>query len=168
MVKKLLAVVAVVAIVAGLWWFEPWTLFTRSTVNEELPQAVSSSESPTASSTPAEPMELTRGEFVTQEHDTSGTARIVELADGRRILRVEGFSTSDGPDLEVWLSDREAGGDWFKYDDGEYLSLGALKATDGSHNYEIPAEVDTDTFASAVIWCVRFSVSFGSAPLDAV
>jgi hypothetical protein len=46
------------------------------------------------------------------------------------------------------------------------LDLGALKGNLGSSNYEIPANVDLSSFETAVIWCRRFSVGFGVAPLD--
>ena len=172
--------VTTVALTAGALVFKPWTLWTRSTLDEALPTvsaapavpdaspAAEDVPEPTATPTPtrAEPVELTRGEFVTQEHGTSGTARVVELADGSRILRVEGFSTSNGPDLHVWLTDQAAGGDWFKYDDGRSVQLGELKATDGNHNYAIPADADLAGLTSVVVWCKRFGVAFGSAPLD--
>jgi len=77
-----------------------------------------------------QPMALAGGAFVDGEHATSGAASILQLPDGSRYVRLENFSTSDGPDLQVWLTDRAAGGsDWGKYDDGVHLSLGELKAT---------------------------------------
>ena len=145
----LAAVVAVLA--AGLTWFEPWRAFTSSHLDEPVPVAAET---------------LDEGTFVSQEHDTAGTARVLALPDGSRVLRLEGFSTSDGPDVHVWLSEAEAGGEWDSYDDGRFVPLGELRATDGNHNYVIPA--DTGGLAglrSAVIWCDRFNVAFGSAPL---
>jgi hypothetical protein len=144
-----LAVVAV-GLVAGLAWFEPWRAFTSSHLDEP---ASASSEV------------LAEGTFVSQEHDTTGAARVLELPDGSRVLRVEGFSTSDGPDVHVWLSDAPAGGDWHAYDDGRYVALGEIKATDGNHNYAIPAGTDLTGLRSAVVWCDRFNVAFGSAAL---
>jgi hypothetical protein len=114
---------------------------------------------------PATPTVLAAGEFVTQEHETRGTARVLSSG-GTRILRLEGFSTSDGPDLHIWLSDATAGGEWGKYDDGRYVRLGAMKATDGNQNYAIPADADLAGLRSVVVWCDRFNVAFGSAPLD--
>jgi hypothetical protein len=144
-----LAVVAV-GLVAGLAWFEPWRAFTSSHLDEP---ASASGEV------------LAEGTFVSQEHDTTGAARVLELPDGSRVLRVEGFSTSDGPDVHVWLSDAPAGGDWHAYDDGRYVALGEIKATDGNHNYAIPAGTDLTGLRSAVVWCDRFNVAFGSAAL---
>ena len=107
-----------------------------------------------------------QGRFVDGEHATSGTARVLELADGTTVLRLEGFSTSDGPDVVVWLTDQPAGGnDWHRYDDGRFVPLGDLKATDGNQNYAVPAGTDLSGLTSVVIWCDRFDVAFGSAPI---
>ena len=40
-----------------------------------------------------------------------------------------------------------------------------MKATDGNQNYAIPADVDLAGLRSVVVWCDRFDVAFGSAPL---
>jgi hypothetical protein len=66
----------------------------------------------------------------------------------------------------VWLSEKTAGGNWFKYGGGRKAQLGELKANRGSHNYAIPADVELDGLRSVVIWCKRFHVAFGSAPLS--
>ena len=202
--KKLLAglaVIVVVGVAVTLAVFEPWRLFTRSTVDEALPVQVStvevaagpSAQAPASTpapeqtgspnvgvpatsgpaavgepgpTPPAQPMALASGAFVDGEHATSGTASILQLPDGSRYVRLENFSTSDGPDVQVWLTDKAAGGsDWGKYDDGVLLSLGELKATDGNQNYPIPADANLNAFTSVVIWCDRFNVAFGTAPI---
>ena len=181
------ATVAAIAVVVGLALFQPWRLLTRSTVDEAVPvaaTAATTTPSTTAgpdqmphadatsgsggTSVPAQPTTLAQGRFVDGEHATSGTARVIELADGRRYVRLEGFSTSDGPDVHVWLTDQPAGGtNWGRYDDGRSVALGRLKATDGNQNYAIPGDTDLDGLTSVVIWCDRFNVAFGSAPLRA-
>lgn len=168
-------VVAAVVVGAGLWAFEPWRLFTSSTIDEALPTSTPSGTPATPSATPdgstgptptPQDRELARGEFEDAEHATSGTARVIALADGRRYVRLEGLATSDGPDLHVWLTDQPSGGDWGSYDDGEYVRLGDLKATHGNQNYEIPQDAGLDGVRSVVVWCDRFNVAFGTAPLD--
>ena len=173
MIRWLAVVVAGVAIAVGLWAFQPWRLFTSSTVEEAVPTSTGTStpsaapETPSATRTPKpQDLELARGKFEDAEHGTSGTARILALADGRRFVRLEGLATSDGPDLHVWLSDQPSGGDWGSYDDGDYVKLGDLKATHGDQNYEIPADADLDGLRSVVVWCDRFNVAFGTAPVD--
>jgi hypothetical protein len=158
--------VALIGLGVGLALFEPWRAFTSSRLDEPVPVAAPESTGAAPESTaPPQPAVLAEGAFVSQEHDTSGTARVLELADGSRVLRLEGFSTSDGPDVHVWLSEAPAGGDWHEADDGRYVPLGEIKATDGNHNYAIPADADLTGLRSAVIWCDRFDVAFGSAAL---
>lgn len=172
-----------------LWWFQPWLLIVDSEIAEALPTVSSSpNSSPSASSTPSmaapvkptktnvpavteaplAPKNLLSGSFISHEHQTTGKVRILELADGYRVLRLENFDTSNGPDLEVWLSDAaviEGQAGWFLADDGDYVSLGKLKGNKGDQNYVIPRELDLSRFSSLSIWCVRFSVSFGAAEL---
>jgi hypothetical protein len=158
--------VLMVLVGVGLWAFQPWRLFTHSTVSEALPPPAPGAPAvPGAPAEPSGPRVLAEGQFVTQEHETTGLAQMIELPDGARYVRLEGLSTSDGPDLHVWLTDQTAGGQWGKYDDGRYLALGKLKATGGNHNYAISADADLAGFTSVVIWCDRFNVAFGSAPL---
>jgi len=177
-VKKLLALLAFAALVVGLALFEPWRIATDSTVDEAAPSsapttsgAVASPESDVTPSTPVSPAPpqdevLTRGRFEDAEHGTDGVALVLQLADGRRFVRLEDLATSDGPDLHVWITDQPSGGEWGSYDDGRYVRLGDLKANNGSQNYEIPLSADLDGLTSVVIWCDRFNVAFGTAPVD--
>ena len=171
MIRWLIGLVVVGALAVGLWAFEPWRLFTSSTVHEDVPVSTTATEpappetqAPAPKPTPRD-RELARGRFEDAEHGTSGMARILLLADGRRFLRLEGLATSDGPDLHVWVTDQPSGGDWGSYDDGRYVRLGELKATHGDQNYEIPAGADLDGLRSVVVWCDRFDVAFGTAPV---
>lgn len=170
-------VAGIAVLVVGLWAFQPWRLWTTRTVDEALPVAAAPAPvpaavpapvappTPVAPVAPPEPVELGAGDFVAQEHPTSGVARVIELPDGSRYVRLEGFSVTDGPDLQVWVTDQEAGGDWYSYDDGRYLELGGLKGTDGDQNYLLPPGADIAGLSSVVIWCDRFNVAFGSAPV---
>jgi hypothetical protein len=186
--RKLIGVVAGAAVVAvaavALPLFQPWRLVTDTVVDEALPGAVptvapslmtTSSKAPptisgerSSSPAPTRTTVLSKGTLITHEHDTSGTVSIVRLPDGSRILRLEDLDTSDGPDLEVWLSDAkvvQGRAGWHVFDDGLAKSLGQLKGNKGSQNYAIPQEVDLKDFTSVSIWCNRFNVSFGAAEL---
>lgn len=164
---------AVIAVAVGLYLFQPWRIFTSSTVIEDVPAAAPpASESVGPSPAPAAPApgprELATGRLISHEHASSGTVRILELPDGSRILRLEGLNTSDGPDLRVWLSDApviEGLAGWHVFDDGAYLDLGALKANKGDQNYDIPAAAVLGDYTSVSIWCARFTVSFAAAEL---
>lgn len=100
-----------------------------------------------------------RGAFASLGHDTSGYASL--LADGtRRFIRFEQFSTSNGPDLNVFLVKGSRG------DVGDGIDLGNLKGNIGDQNYEIGADVDLTEYDTVVIWCVRFSSAFGEATVS--
>ncbi len=180
--------VGVIALVAGLAVFQPWKLFVDEVVDEALPVAASESASggpdarpsgsgpaPAASdpssSGSATPRVIARGELISHEHATSGSVVVLELADGRRILRLQDLRTSNGPDVKVWLSDAAVlpGSDgWRVFDDGAYADLGRLKGNVGNQNYAVPASVDLGALTSLSLWCDRFDVSFGAAELRPV
>ncbi|MEU8524944.1 MULTISPECIES: DM13 domain-containing protein [Streptomyces] len=173
------AVVAAVVVAAGLVWFKPWALWVDETVHEALPaaQATPTPGSPTSampssaatpSTAPSGPVTVARGSFISHEHATTGTVKIVRLADGGHTLRLEGLDTSNGPDLRVWLSDApvKAGtAGWRVFDEGKYVNLAKLKGNKGDQNYALPADVDWAAYPSVSIWCDRFDVSFGAARL---
>ncbi|MGE5828538.1 MAG: DM13 domain-containing protein, partial [Micromonosporaceae bacterium] len=97
-----------------------------------------------------------------------GTAQLIRLPTGRYQLILRDLSTSDGPDLRVWLTDQEVrpGAEgWRVFDDGRYVELGRLKGNHGTQVYDVPADLDISQYRSVSIWCQRFSVSFGAAAL---
>ncbi|WFE94705.1 DM13 domain-containing protein [Micromonospora sp. WMMD987] len=125
---------------------------------------------PAGSPTGTRPVVVSRGAFVSHEHDTSGDARIVRTTDGRHRLELVGLDTSNGPDLKVWLTDqpvRTGRAGWGVFDDGRRVELGRLKGNRGDQAYAIPAGTDLTGLTSVTIWCQRFAVSFGAAPLVA-
>jgi hypothetical protein len=161
----------------GLYWFQPWKLFTSTTVNETLPSVDAAPPAPSGTPTPDAPAApapvntlLATGTLITHEHQTSGTVRLVRLADGRTQLVVADLATSDGPDLRVWLTDRpviQGRAGWHVFDDGRHVELGRLKGNRGNQVYDVPAGTDLAGLVSVTIWCKRFAVSFGAADLAA-
>ncbi|MFI2721484.1 DM13 domain-containing protein, partial [Streptomyces collinus] len=102
------------------------------------------------------------------EETLTGSVKLVRLADGSHVVRLEDLDTSNGPDLRVWLTDapvKQGRAGWHVFDDGAYVSLGKLKGNKGSQNYTVPADVDPSRYTSVSIWCDRFDVSFGAAEL---
>ncbi|MFD8984665.1 DM13 domain-containing protein [Streptomyces sp. NPDC059564] len=154
----------------GLYWFQPWKLWQDATVNEALPTAAPSTAPTAQRGAAAGPRTLAQGALISHEHATTGTVKLIRLPDGSRTLRLENLDTSNGPDLRVWLSDapvKDGVAGWRVFDDGKYVSLGKLKGNKGDQNYEIPADVNLTDYSSVTIWCDRFDVSFGAAPLTA-
>ena len=154
--------------VSGFLWFRPDKLFVDTTVDEALPTASvpAAGGGPATGAPAASNVVLSTGRFRNLEHTTTGLAKIVRLADGSRIVRLEDFKTSSGPDVVVMLSSTPATEDaWGAYDDGAFVNLGELRGNVGSQNYAIPAKVDISKYRSVVIWCRRFTVGFGAAPI---
>ncbi|WP_103343256.1 DM13 domain-containing protein [Amycolatopsis sp. CA-126428] len=169
-------VAGVVAVAAGLFWFQPWQLVVDETVQEDLPAAapvpvppsLSAPPSAASSAEPAEPAELAGGTLISHEHRTTGTVRVLRAGDGSLVLRLENLATSSGPDVHVWLTDApvKPGKDgWDVFDDGKHLDAGKLKGNRGNQNYPLPAGTDLTAYTSVSIWCDRFDVSFGAAEL---
>jgi Electron transfer DM13 len=111
----LAAAVVVVALAAvTLIWFQPQKLFYDERVDESLPTAAEPPADGGGAVTtvaPPGPVDLTTGTFVYREHDTVGTARVVRLPDGQVVVRLDGFETSNGPALFVYLSQNPAAGE---------------------------------------------------------
>jgi Electron transfer DM13 len=115
---------------------------------------------------------LRSGTFVSGEHPTSGSTRIVEK-DGKQILELdETFKTStSGPDLVVVLhrSPNVIGSTTppaHSITEGDYVILAPLQEFNGAQSYEIPNTINLQDFQSAVIWCRRFNATFGAARLQ--
>jgi hypothetical protein len=106
---------------------------------------------------PRAPVLAARGAFTSGEHETTGTASLIDLPDGRRVLTLTGFATSPGPDLRVYLTPG----------DGQsargHVDLGHLKGNKGDQQYVVPPG---SPHSAVVIWCRAFSARFGSALLS--
>jgi len=172
-------VLGALGVAVALAVFQPWLLWVDQRVEQALPGApTSTGEAAPAGQAPglapAAPQFtlLSAGAFVSAEHPTTGRALIMQGVDGSRLLRLEELDTSNGPDLHVWLSDRPSGGDcagcpasWGSYDDGAWIPLGPLQGNQGNQNYPVPDDAELAGMLSVVIWCDRFDVAFGTAPI---
>jgi hypothetical protein len=164
----------ILAALSAVVWYLASPLFVRTYRNEDLPPAAASPSAasglPTAPgpSNEASPAVGTRvvrsGElnFVDTIHNGKGPVRIVEVG-AQRFVRFEDVMLTNAPDVHVYLS-RQTGGKW---DEATSLYLGALKATNGSFNYELPPTADVATYQSVVVWCRAFRVLITWADLMA-
>src|SRR5437879_6755287 len=112
-----------------------------------------------------EPVKVVSGRFHTNAHKTDGLATIYRLADGRRVLRLTQFATSNGPDVRVY---HVAAGD--VQDEGAakqagFLDLGALKGNIGDQNYDVRADIDLSKYRAVCSCCRQISVNYGVAAL---
>ena len=150
-----------IVVVAGGWYaFRPERLFVNTTVNESLGAVTATA----AASTDA-PTTLAAGMFHSNAHETKGTATVLDLGGGRRVLRLTDFATSNGPDVRVYLVAAADVQDDATVKTAGFVELGPMKGNIGDQNYDIPSTVDLASYRTVTIWCKRFSVNFGSAPL---
>jgi electron transfer DM13 len=113
-------------------------------------------------------MTLYTGKFHGKVHSTEGRATVYQQADGKLLLRLTGFKTSNGPDVHVILvaaKDADDDANFLKSSTNR-VELGKLKGNVGDQNYEIPAGTDLSKFTTVSIYCERFNANFGAAPLE--
>lgn len=159
-------IVAGVVLIAGWALFRPELLFIDKSVNESFPDVTPASMKQGGEMQGQGDRILLSGEFHPVAHDTKGMATIHELADGKRILRLTGFETSNGPDVRVLLVAAADAADNAAVTNAGFVELGKLKGNVGDQNYDVPAEVDLQKYGAVTIWCNRFGVNFGTASIN--
>ena len=154
--SRRIPVVLAVAIIGFVAWyaFRPERRFINQTVNEQFPTASAAASNKLAS-----------GEFHNGAHETKGTATVFQLADGRKTLRLTDFATSNGPDVHVYLVAAADAKDNDTVTKAGFVDVGSLKGNIGDQNYDLPVDTDLAKYRAVTIWCKRFSVNFGTAPL---
>src|SRR3954447_1103543 len=139
----------------GWYLFRPELLFVNTKVNE---QEVASLGAPVT-------RDLAAGRFHSVAHGTRGTATIQDIGGGRRVLRLTQFTTSNGPDVRVYLVAATDASDNETVTKAGFVQLGKLKGNQGAQNYDVPDDLDLSQYRAVAIWCRRFSVNFATAPL---
>jgi len=156
--RAILVVIGLVVVGGGWAAFRPELLFVDKNVSESL-EGVANAVATT------EPMALASGTFRSGEHATSGNAIVYKLASGERVLRLTEFATSNGPDVHIYLVAAGDVTDNATVKTAGFVDLGSLKGNIGDQNYTVPADVDLSKYRAVTVWCARFGVNFGTAPL---
>ena len=160
--RTLYMAAAVIVVAIGWYLFRPELLFISHRINEPFPTTATQQ---TTSSNLA-PLLLSQGRFHGVAHTTEGLASLYQLPDGKRALRLTEFETSNGPDVQVYLVATHDANDNETVTKAGFIHLGALKGSVGNQNYEVPADVDLTKYQAVTVWCRRFGVNFGTAPLN--
>ncbi len=155
--KKWTLVIPIAAIAAFLAWyaFRPERLVVNRRVDEAMPAAQGSPS----------PQPLFSGQFYSILHPTAGTATIYRMGDGSRVLRFTSFSTSNGPDVHVYMVASDDAKDVATVQQAGFIDLGVIKGNVGDQNYTLGPDVDLSKYHAVSVWCKRFSVNFGAARL---
>jgi hypothetical protein len=162
MKKKMWVGVGLILAAVAWYAFRPELLFVNKSVSENFP--ASSVSASTVDSTVA-PKALATGQFKGYAHETEGDAGIYEV-NGKRVLRVTRFKTSNGPDVHVYLVAAPDAKDDATVKNSGFIDLGSMKGNMGDQNYDIPGNPDLNKYQAVTIWCARFNVNFGTAPLS--
>jgi hypothetical protein len=152
-------------VVAGLlivlfaaWYaFRPERLFIDRRVQEKLPTAEGGASLQSVAS----------GSFHSVIHPTQGTATIYQIGNSSRVLRFTNFKTTNGPNVHVYMVAADDAKDNASVRRAGFIDLGPIKGNVGDQNYTFGPEVDLSKYRSVSVWCKRFSLNFGTAPLAA-
>jgi hypothetical protein len=161
--RAVITVIVLLGLGTAWYLFRPERLFINQRVDESLAAAAVSAGMSAA--TEAQDQVLASGTFHKGSHETRGTATIHQLADGSRVLRFTDFETSNGPDVQVYLVAAEDATDNETVTKAGFVRVAALKGNQGDQNYVLPANVDLSKYRAVTIWCRRFGMNFGTAPL---
>ena len=156
------AVIFAVLLLGVIGWYLGSPLFIRTTTFEAFPTPtaiVTTAAQPGASATLVSgggvPTVTRRGDlqYVDSLHNGTGQVQLIRTGE-QYVLRFENVAITNAPDIHVYLS-RDTGGKWTE---ATSLYLGALKATNGSFNYDVPRGTDPAPYRSVVVWCRAFAV----------
>ena len=91
-------------------------------------------------------------------HVTKGSVSVTKNADGSAIVTFSSDFFFDGaPDPQVGFGKN-----------GKFIAasnVGKLKSNTGSQSYKVPASINVDNFNEVYVWCVKYAVPLGVAPL---
>ena len=152
---KIVVPVVLIAVFVAWYAFRPERLFFNKYVDEKLPNANGTSA----------PQFLESGAFHSVIHPTQGTATIYRIADGGRVIRFTNFKTSNGPDVHIYMVAAADATDNASVLRAGFIDLGSIKGNIGDQNYALAPDVDLSKYRTVSVWCKRFSVNFGAAPL---
>jgi electron transfer DM13 len=147
--------IAAIAVLVAWYVFRPERLMINRRVDEAMPAEQSGS--------PAQPLES--GRFYSILHPTNGIATIYEMGDRTHVLRFTNFSTSNGPDVHVYMVAADDAKDVATVENAGFVDLGVIKGNIGDQNYTLASDLDLGKYRAVSIWCKRFSVNFGAAAL---
>jgi hypothetical protein len=101
------------------------------------------------------------GTFSSFAHGLSGNAVLYVQDQGKRTLRLENFSMTEGPDVYVLFSKTN------NYSEANTIAISRLKSgySNTSLNFELNDTLDLSTHKFVLVYCVQFSSLFGYSEL---
>ncbi len=90
-------------------------------------------------------------------YSVSGSVKLYEYQ-GKKYIYFENFSSSNGPDLKVYIATNNTA--------SQFINLGVLKGISGTQAYVINNPPDFNQYNKVLIWCQQFSILFGTATIQ--
>ena len=94
-----------------------------------------------------------------KDHSANGSYTITGSGKDRALVLSDNFKVDKAPDIYVILSS----GAMAK--DAGSVNLGRLKKLEGAQSYKIPESTDLAAYDTVLLWCKKYSVLIGQAPL---
>lgn len=159
-----LTVAIIPVLAAGAWTVVP--AFVNTTVNDEPVPAAVADPAASATATPEGRVSSPRpvapavrvGVLRGIGHRASGTARLIPVAGGEYVVRLENLDVEAGPDFLVYLVPGAN-----KQSPGGGVQLAKLKANKGNQNYPVPSGTSVSGTQTVLIWCRVFAVPVAGA-----
>ena len=125
--RRRLVIAGALIVIFVLWYeFRPEQLF----VNRHVSQSLSDTNMASLET-------LTSGPFHSIAHETKGTATVYQHTNGSRILRFSEFSTSNGPDVHVYMVAADDAYDAATVERAGFVDLGSIKGNTGDQRYTL-------------------------------
>lgn len=104
---------------------------------------------------------LKTGTFEGFAHSLAGNVTVIKDTTGNVILRLENYTMTPGPDVDVYLSKTSS------YSRSNIIKIDHLidGYENGTRNIDIANDSDLSTYKYVLVWCVKFDQLFGYAEL---
>jgi hypothetical protein len=108
---------------------------------------------------PSDAIATSMGTFSSFAHGLSGKAVVYTATGNKRILRLENFTMTQGPDVYVFLSKTN------NYSAANTIAVGKLKEGYSNSNLTLSVDdtVDLNVHKFVLVYCVQYSSLFGYA-----
>ena len=108
---------------------------------------------------------IKKGTWDRQNKSIKGTWEVVTKDDGTYIVFSDDFKTKKAPDLELFLSTKQAKDINKKKVVQEAISVSKLKSYKGKQSYKLPSNLKIVDFSSIIIHCRDYNIFWGAGNL---
>jgi len=104
---------------------------------------------------------LKTGTFTGYDHSLAGKVTVIKDTTSNIILRLENYTMTEGPDVDVYLSKTSS------YSSSNVVKIAHLDIgySNSTENIDIDNSIDLATYKYVIVWCNKYSVLFGYTEL---